>query len=165
MKLSRPGQPAYLEAGFLACSRRCLVQLRLSPPRGTSVLGCLRLLALASTLLTAVSCSDLFGGVCTEEARAAIVLEIRNAVTAAPLADSSTALVTDGSFSDTLQLCGQTSSLEWLSRCGPFERPGTYNVVVARPGYQSWSRAGVRVTHDDCHVQTVTLQVRLEPDK
>jgi len=117
-------------------------------------------------LLTAVvplcsGCDAVSPRLCTLEARPAVSVEIRDAVTAAPLADSSTVRVTDGSVTDTLHLCGLTEDYRWLSRCGFEERPGTYDVRVTRSGYAPWSRSGVHVARDECHVQTAVLRATL----
>ena len=108
-----------------------------------------------------MGCDSVSPGICTLEARPAVVVQVRDAVTAAPLADSATVRATDRTVSDTLRLCGLTADYRWLSRCGFEERPGTYDVQVARRGYAPWSRNGVRVTRDECHVRTVVLAAML----
>ena len=42
------------------------------------------------------------------------------------------------------------------------ERPGTYDLTVRAPGYRDWSRTGVKVTKDECHVHTTSLTARLQ---
>jgi len=108
-----------------------------------------------------LSCNDV-AGVCTMEARPAIDLEIRDSVTSTPIAESAFATVLDGAFGDSLRLCRQTSGGVWISRCGPDERAGTYDVLVLHASHQFWSVHGVRVTRDACHVRTVRLQVRMQ---
>ena len=41
-------------------------------------------------------------------------------------------------------------------------REGAYLESVARSGYHSWVQTDVRVTADECHVQTVSLRAQLE---
>jgi hypothetical protein len=41
------------------------------------------------------------------------------------------------------------------------ERAGTYDLTVRAPGYRDWTRKGVRVTADRCHVRPVALTARL----
>lgn len=41
------------------------------------------------------------------------------------------------------------------------ERAGTYDVKIGRPGYSSFSRSGVVVTRNECHVNPVLLEARL----
>ncbi len=125
-------------------------------------MGFTRALAPLTGLVLAVAGCDTLPLACTLEARAAISVEIRDSATFAPLADGSTAAVTEGAYSDTLIVCSW-SGLEGLTRCGAWERAGTYAVLVTRPGYQPWSRTGVRVTSDACHVRGVALQALLRP--
>jgi hypothetical protein len=120
-----------------------------------------RWLHLAPLALLAGSCDLLPPTVCTTEARAGVSVEIRDAATARPLADSATVMVTEGSFSDTLHLCGMTDDYFWVSRCGLEERAGTYGIEVSRPGYRPWSQSGVRVRRGECHVQTAVLRALL----
>lgn len=42
------------------------------------------------------------------------------------------------------------------------ERPGTYDLTVHAPGYREWTRTGVRVTADPCHVRQVDLTAELQ---
>ena len=46
---------------------------------------------------------------------------------------------------------------------GPPARAGTYSVTVTRPGYATWSRDGVVVSHRDCVLQTARINVELVP--
>lgn len=117
----------------------------------------------ALAALLGASCDDPGLIACTLEARAAISVEIRDSATAAPLADGAIASVSDGAFSDTLELCGWSGGGAGTIRCGAWERSGTYGVAVTHPGYQAWARSGVVVTRDRCHVQGVALQARLQP--
>jgi hypothetical protein len=126
-------------------------------------MGSTRALAPLTGLLLAVAGCDTLPLACTLEARAAISVEIRDSATFAPRADGATVAVTEGAYSDTLILCGWLG-LEGLTRCGAWERAGTYDVLVTRPGYQPWTRAAVRVTSDACHVRGVALTALLRPD-
>lgn len=121
-----------------------------------------RALPLLTTLVLAASGCDALPLACTAEARAAVSVEIRDSATSAPLADGTIAAVTEGPYTDTLTLCGWSGSVG-LTRCGAWERAGTYAVQVTRPGYQPWSRTGVSVTRDACHVRGVALQALLQP--
>lgn len=44
-----------------------------------------------------------------------------------------------------------------------YERAGTYTVAVEHPAYLPWSRSGVRVHEDECHVVPTALTARLQP--
>jgi hypothetical protein len=45
-----------------------------------------------------------------------------------------------------------------------YERPGTYDLMVSASGYRDWARAGIVVEHDLCHVITVNVTARLQPN-
>jgi hypothetical protein len=49
---------------------------------------------------------------------------------------------------------------------GPFdlayERAGRYDLEIQAPTYRPWRLTGIRVTENECHVQTVPVQARLQ---
>lgn len=96
---------------------------------------------------------------CTEIAMAGIVVEVTNAATGGTLGDGSVMTLRDGSYTETVDLVSGNALL------GAWERPGTYDVSVARDGFQTWTRTGVRVVEadDGCHVVQVVLQAALQP--
>ena len=96
---------------------------------------------------------------CTEIAMAGIVVEVTSAATGGPLGDGSVMTLRDGSYVETVDLVSGNALL------GAWERPGTYDVAVARDGFQTWTRNGVLVEEDDdgCHVVQVVLQAALQP--
>ena len=97
------------------------------------------------------------GLVCTSQFVPGIFLEVRDSVTAAPLAAGARGIVQDGAFIDSLRPYNEAR----LQAAG--ERPGTYLVAVTHPGYADWRVADVRVERDACHVNTATVQARLQP--
>ena len=96
---------------------------------------------------------------CTEIAMAGIVVEVTSAATGGPLGDGSVMTLRDGSYSETVDLVSGNALL------GAWERPGTYDVSVARAGFDTWTRNGVVVEESDdgCHVVQVVLQAALQP--
>jgi hypothetical protein len=59
-----------------------------------------------------------------------------------------------------------TQALERMGDCawaGPWEVPGSFEVVVTRAGYEARRVTGIRVTADECHVIPVQLSVELRP--
>jgi len=97
---------------------------------------------------------------CTLDLKPAIVVKIRDAASQLPAADGATGYVRDGSYVDSLEAYGETEA-GLLSMQAARERPGTYTVIVMKDGYQTWERQAVKVGHDVCHVQTVTLTADL----
>lgn len=109
-------------------------------------------------------CDDPAGALaCTTEARQAIIVLVRDAVTDAPIASGATLVLRDGSFADstTSPFGNPNDNQGGLSPLNSFERAGTYAVTVRRANYASWDTTGVRVTQGVCHVNTVTLTARL----
>jgi hypothetical protein len=96
---------------------------------------------------------------CTDEARSTLVLEVRDARTGAPAAQGARGTLREGTYSDTLVA---TSPLH-LNAMETWERPGRYDITVEKAGYRTFTRTGVEVGKDACHVRTRTVEVGLEP--
>jgi hypothetical protein len=107
--------------------------------------------------LALAGCTQESPVMCTMEARSSFAVVVVDSVTGAGLAATTRALVQDGSFVDSL--IGRDSVVSG----GVFERTGTYRLTLSAPGYQDWTRDGVVVTKDQCHVQTVKLRALLVP--
>lgn len=94
---------------------------------------------------------------CTQEARAGITVDVRDSVTNALVGPGSIVTAREGAFTETAT---------GISGAGPyplvFERAGTYTVSVTQAGYQPWTKAGVVVTKDGCHVTGVAVTARLQ---
>jgi hypothetical protein len=102
---------------------------------------------------------------CTHEMRPAVIVEIRDAQTNAPLAQQAFGAVREGAYVDSLRpaesLTAEPSTL--LSRAAAHERTGTYSIEVRRPGYATFTASNVRVDKDACHVLTARVQAALVP--
>jgi len=108
-------------------------------------------------LATLLGCSDSSLGInCTDEARPAILVTVRDSITNVPVSGARV-IARSATIADTAQ--GLPDGTYPLA----YERPGTYQVTVERSGYRLWTRANVRVTRDECHVQTVSLMALLQP--
>ena len=104
------------------------------------------------------------GIACTASLEPGIIVEIRDALTDAPLAENAIVVITNDNYSETLtvyELDGSELSSAF-SVAGAFERPGVYDIDLSLSGYVGWSRLGVEVTSGICHVGTVRFTVRLE---
>ncbi len=110
-------------------------------------------------LTAAVAACDLVGPhACTLEARAGIVLAVRDSVTAAPVPGPLLAIARDGQYADTSRFVFPDSGLVPLA----YERAGHYDVTVSATGYRLWSRAGVEVEDGGCHVKTSRVDAWLQ---
>jgi hypothetical protein len=109
------------------------------------------------------SCSDSGGPICTADTRPAVEVVVTDRVSSGPIPELARGIVQDGEFQDSLQLNG------WIPEdpivptryAAAFERVGTYTVHLEIAGYQPWDTGGIRVTRDECHVLTVTLDAAL----
>lgn len=93
----------------------------------------------------------------TSDVFPAITVAARDSVTGGYVGAGTKIIARDGSVMDsvTTTVSSQPVGLFW-------ERAGTYDVTVQKTGYQTWTKTGVHVTADECHVQTVALVARLQ---
>jgi hypothetical protein len=122
------------------------------------------LLAVASTLGLACGYLDKPSGpyFCTTEARAAVSLVIVDSLT--NKGDALTGLwarAVDGTYRDSSVMTFSDQSLQAMRMALAYERQGTYTVTVHATGYQDWTKSGVLVTADQCHVNGVSLTAKL----
>jgi hypothetical protein len=108
--------------------------------------------------LLASGCELISGGTaCTAQAVPGIMVDVRDSVTSAPAGRGSRIIARDGAVADTAKFT------EFDGPYGvAYERAGTYTVSVEQQGYRLWSRTGIRVTTDECHVRTVSVAARLQ---
>ncbi len=109
-------------------------------------------------ILGAAGCHDTTGIACTLEARPALSVTVRDLSTDALVTGETRVIAKDGAYADTADAAflGMVYSLA-------YERPGTYEVTVTNPAYDTWNQVGVRVTAGECHVETVSILARLVP--
>jgi len=126
----------------------------------------MRLVAFSSATLMAfigsamaVSCRDTpLNTICVDTTRTAIVIELRDSVTPAPIPVGTTLVVQDGAFIDSTIATLGAGIIDW-----PNQRPGTYSLTLRHPGYRTWLRSGVVLVPERCGVQQVRLIARLQP--
>lgn len=92
----------------------------------------------------------------------AIVVEIRDAITQAPLAAGARGTIRDGTYVDSLRPRQTDASGRLLVLAAGTGRAGSYDVTVVHPGYQTWQQAVV-VGTTSCGLASRVLQVNLEP--
>ncbi len=121
-------------------------------------------MALGLGTLTACRVSDILDGgrACTAEFRFGIVVRVVDSVSSADAAAGATVVIRDGAYVDSLP-APPDQSFPGASFAGAGERAGTYTVTVTKAGYRPWARNGVVVTRNECHVNTVQLEARLQP--
>lgn len=117
---------------------------------------CTVIVLLVGLAIHAGGCDEPVDVVCTEELRPALIVTALDSVSEAPVSNAIMS-VRDGTFVDTLDVYGNKGY-------GPSERPGRYTVNVQAATYQSWTTSNVEVTADVCHVITVELTAKLQPN-
>jgi hypothetical protein len=124
--------------------------------------------ALVLGSVTLAACHNPFGGAyyCPAMISPAIVVEIRDARTGAPLANDARGAVHDGAYIDSLAPYEGTGTgagpLLLFSRRAADERPGNYSVEVNHPRYRAWTLSGVRAIAGPCGVKTRRISASLE---
>jgi hypothetical protein len=117
------------------------------------------LFILPLSLCAAGACE--FGQLCDLRALPGVVVTIVDSVTASPVPAEVTVIATHGPYADTAIVApsGVPPAEAWLAE----ERPGFYRVEVRAPGYRTWTSPLLHVMQDDCHVRTVKVTARLQP--
>jgi hypothetical protein len=104
------------------------------------------------------ACAESAPVACTEEARPGLSVTVRDSLTGVAVAAGVEVVATEGEYADTARASLLGSGVYSLV----YERAGTYHVTVSHPSYRLWERTSVKVTADQCHVQTVSVLARLQ---
>jgi hypothetical protein len=119
----------------------------------------------ALALLTLLSaCSAVVDpAICTLEFRFGIGVQVQDSLTGAWIGSGATLVARDGSYVDSVTAQTGRPDMDDAPLVTAGERAGTYDLVVRREGYQPWSKTGVKVERDECHVHSVMLLARMRP--
>lgn len=115
-----------------------------------------RTLGLVMAAMTTVGACGYDQGVCPQELPV-INVRVRDAVTAAPAAVGASGLIESGDF--LAELHAQGDGLTLAAVLGP---PGTYSVLIQKPGYQDWLRH-VQAGANACGTRSVLLEASIQP--
>jgi hypothetical protein len=116
-------------------------------------------------LATAIGCSAskaITSPVCTDYLAPAVAVYVKDSLTNGNAAAGASLVVREGSFKDSVAVASEPPELNNMVITAAAERGGTYNVTVDKPGYVAWTQSNVRVTRNECHVNTVTLTALLQ---
>jgi len=94
---------------------------------------------------------------CTEEARAGLMVLVKDAISGVELTEGVTVTATDGSYVEEL-----TNFPEFSNEfTGAYERAGTYILTVTKEGYVTHTSEPIVVGEDECHVigEHVTIEI------
>ena len=95
--------------------------------------------------------------ICTAVAEPAVVVELRDAVTLAPIVGA-TAILSEGAYSETM-FEGPDALYS-----GGFERPGTYQVDITATGFAAVTRAGITAPAGPCGPVTQNVTIDMQPN-
>ena len=103
------------------------------------------------------------GGVaCTTLAAAGLNITVVDSLTGQPSAFAGLwARAKDGAYTDSSATAFVEQPAGTVRMALAYERPGNFAVTVHASGYQDWTKSGVTVTKDVCHVIGVQLTARL----
>ena len=118
--------------------------------------ACIRL-SLTAAIVVATGCDLASGTGCDSVLVPGLRMDVTDSVSGAGIAPAAGARVIAraGTYADTVLLQSSHVALA-------HERAGTYTVTVEHPAYLPWSRTGVRVRKDECHVVPTELTARLQ---
>jgi hypothetical protein len=125
-----------------------------------------RLLTLAPlALLTLLpACAAVLDPVyCTTEFRFGLAVQVQDSVTGAWIGSGATLIARDGAYMDSVSEPFGRRDADDAPLATAGERAGTYDLVVRHEGYLPWSKKGVKVEGDECHVHPVSLLARMQP--
>lgn len=121
-----------------------------------------RFVCLTLALLATAACRNPgeMDVVCTQEARPSIRVSVLDSISGVAAGKNSRIVAQAGTYTD-------SAPAAWTSASdGPypvgFEHAGTFTITVSKMGYRDWSRTGIVVTADKCHVRTVDVTARLQ---
>ena len=95
---------------------------------------------------------------CTAQFVFGLTVTVVDQSTGDPIADEATMTLRAGSYEEIV-----TDSWDGSTLSGAGERPGTYTITIEHPGYTTWTRTGIEITADDCHVIPVLITAELVP--
>jgi hypothetical protein len=119
----------------------------------------LRASCTAGAIVSVGACSE--SVVCTTDIVPAITVRAHDAATGENVTDGARGTVSEGAYADSLRPAEWDVTQRVLLLSAADERPGTYDLFVERDGYQAVSLGGLEATEDECHVQTVAVNVTM----
>ncbi len=116
-------------------------------------------------LLAAIpaGCDIVAPRVCTTNAVPALSVYVRDSASGASVVLGATVIARSGTYMDSVTVDSIGRPPADFPVALASEHPGYFDVTVRQAGYRDWLRRNVRVSADDCHVQTVTLTALLQP--
>jgi len=124
--------------------------------------GKVAVLTVALTLLLA-GCRLFEQRMCTLNLVSGISVQVRNSVTGALAASGAKLVARSSIYADSMSYPSGHPEMDARSLTGANEHAGVFTVTITKAGYRDWTRNDVRVTGDECHVNTTELAALLQP--
>jgi hypothetical protein len=112
------------------------------------------------TTLTLTACGIADPVVCTTISVPGLAVTVKDSASGAAPAGPGSLVAVDGAYRDSVVTAFPSS--DGLTFYAASERTGMYDVTVREAGYRDWTRTGIRVRGDVCHVTTVHLTALLQ---
>ena len=95
---------------------------------------------------------------CTMQAVAALNVDAIDSAQGTPATMGSSIVARSDTYADSTNGPAPANQPVGLA----YEKAGTYTVTVTKPGYKPWSKQGIVVARDECHVipQRITAKLR-----
>ncbi len=122
---------------------------------GSIMRSIIRAMCLVGLAATVAACDLVGPHACTMEARPGILLTVQDSLTGVPVSGPLLAIAREGAYAD-------TSRYDYPIVALAYERAGHYDVTVSATGYRLWTRSGVEVKDDGCHVETAHVMAWLQ---
>ena len=124
----------------------------------SSVLALAALAACRPAAPTADTTASKPSVMCTMQAVAALNVDAIDSATGAPATKGASIVARSETYADSTQEPAPNDQFVSLA----FEKAGTYTVTVTKPGYKPWSKSGVVVGRDECHVLPQRVTAKLQ---
>lgn len=124
------------------------------------------LAGLASVAVTVVACNESPNEhACTDIAFTGVTVVVPGGSALVRLGQSITGTLTDGAYSEPMQVSANPSGEGPAHLLGAVERAGKYTLQLRIPGYADvkTSNLVVNKTSDGCHVKPITITATLNP--
>ncbi len=111
----------------------------------------------AVALLATLGACDLTGpDNCTTQAVAGVRVEVVNAQTGTPVTQGLEGSLREGDYQEVLESFDNVLTGAW-------ERAGRYTLRITAGGFEPLEVPGLRVSRNDCHVNTLAIRAELDP--
>jgi hypothetical protein len=92
-----------------------------------------------------------------------ISVQVRDSVNGALGASGAKLVARSGTYADSMSYPAGHPEMDAGTLVAAGEHAGLFTVTITKAGYRDWTKNDVRVTGDECHVNTTELTALLQP--